>query len=120
MTIIANEQVIFCDIDDTLIMWLDTTSEPVVLVTCPYSNKEYMLPINLGNRKILMDRKARGTTIIVWSAGGHAWAKAVIEAMKLQDYVDYIMSKPMGYIDDKKADEILGERIYIPFRSKYG
>lgn len=121
MTVIKNEQVIMCDIDDTLIMWQKRkTGCAEVDVTCPHSGRKYTLPINFGNLKVLKDRKARGSTIIVWSAGGFAWAKAVVEAMKLQDHVDFIMSKPIGYIDDKSADKILGEHIYIPYGGSYG
>jgi hypothetical protein len=121
MTVIRNEQVIFCDVDDTLIMWQEPVAcQPVAIIECPYSGKQYTLSINLGNLKILKDRKVRGSTIIVWSAGGHAWAEAVVRALGIEKYVDYCMSKPIGYIDDKPANKILGEHIYIPYGSSYG
>jgi hypothetical protein len=121
MTVIKNEQVIFCDVDDTLVMWQDPSpSATMVTISDPYSLRMYELPINKGNLKVLKDRKKRGSTIILWSAGGWEWAKAVAVALDLQGHVDYCMSKPIGYIDDKKAEKILGEHIYIPYGSSYG
>jgi phosphoserine phosphatase len=118
MKIIENESVIFCDIDDTLTMWQDT--DDAVWVRCPHYGEKYKLAVNRGNLKILKDRKARGSFIVVWSAGGYAWANAVVQALGIEKYVDQIMSKPIGYIDDRPAEKILGEHIYIPHNSGYG
>ncbi len=118
MIIIKNEQVIMVDVDETLVMWRGDKFN--LTVTCPYSGYGKNLVKNHGNIKVLKDRKARGSTIVVWSAGGHAWAEAVVKALELEEYVDYIMSKPIGYVDDKTADKILGEHIYIPYGSHYG
>ncbi len=119
MKVIKNEQVIMIDIDDTLVMWNAPRSD-IVEILCPYSKVIKNLTRNRGNIKVLKDRKARGSTIVVWSAGGHAWAEAVVKALNLEEHVDYIMSKPIGYVDDKTADKILGEHIYIPYGSHYG
>jgi len=73
-----------------------------------------------GHIKILKDRKARGSFIVVWSAGGYAWANAVVKALGLEEYVDLVMTKPHAYVDDKQAAEIMGERIYLPYGSGYG
>ncbi len=61
----------------------------------------------------LMDHHSRGFTNIVWSAGGYAWAHEVVYALGLQDYVTLIMAKPLKYVDDLQAPEILVSRIYL-------
>lgn len=121
MKVLASEQVIFYDIDNTIAIWGKIQKgQKSFSVTCPYTGEQYLLRPHAAHIKILKDRKSRGATNIVWSAGGYAWAKAVIEALGLQKYVTLIMSKPILYVDDKPAQEILGERLYLPFDDKYG
>ncbi len=124
MKIIANESTVFIDVDDTLVMWGVGAKafdlRPIVKINSPYDGSTNVLYPNLGNIKILKDRKARGSFIVVWSAGGYAWAEAVIKALQLEQYVDLIMTKPHAYVDDKEAKDIMGERIYIPYGSNYG
>lgn len=122
MKIIESELVMMCDVDDTLVMWGPqySTSAKCVFVSNPHDGERSRLVPNKGNIKILKDRKARGSFIVVWSAGGYAWAQAVVEALDLEKYVDLIMTKPHAYIDDKQAEDIMGERIYIPYGSGYG
>lgn len=122
MNTITNEQVIFVDVDDTLIVWGKVKKgQKTISIINPYSNNEenFVRP-HLGHIRVLKDRKARGAYIVVWSAGGHKWAEAVVKALGLTDHVNLIMSKPIMYIDDKKADEILGERLYLGIDSTYG
>ena len=69
---------------------------------------------------MLKDRKARGATIHVWSANGYQWALAVVRALELEAYVDFVQSKPTMYVDDLQASEILGERLYLGKDSAYG
>ena len=123
MKVINIESAIFTDVDDTLVMWKEAETakvEDMVCVKCPHYNTEQWLVPHKGHIKILRDRKARGSFIVVWSAGGFAWAEAVVKALELEQYVDLIMTKPHAYIDDKQAAEIMGERIYIPYGSGYG
>ena len=49
--------------------------------------------------------------IIVWSASGVDWAKHVVKRLKLEDYVDMIITKPRFYVDDTDADEWM-KRLY--------
>lgn len=121
MNIIKNELIFFVDIDDTLVVWGKAKrGEKVIAVTNPYDDvQEYLRP-HKGHIKILKERKARGSTIIVWSAGGYRWAEAVIKALKLSDYVDLIMSKPFAYMDDKTSEHFMGERVYLGIDSTYG
>lgn len=48
--------------------------------------------------------KARGHTVIVWSAGGRKWATEVCDVFGITSYVDLIMCKPKWYFDDKPGD----------------
>lgn len=121
MNTVKNEQVIFIDVDDTLIIWGKIKrGQKAVAVTNPYDGHQEIVRAHLGHIKILKDRKARGAHIIVWSAGGYAWAGAVVKALGLEKYVDHVMSKPIMYIDDLEAKDILGERLYLGVDSAYG
>lgn len=121
MKTVKSESTIFFDVDDTLVLWQKPGKNVRrVAVTCPYSGEQYNLGIHSGHVKVLKDRKVRGSFIVVWSAGGYMWAEAVIKALKLFDYVDLIMSKPHAYVDDKKAEDIMGQHIYLSVNDKYG
>lgn len=120
MKVLKEEHLVMCDVDDTLIMWVGANVVGIKLIANPLTGEHHYVLPHKGHIKILKDRYARGSKIVVWSAGGYAWAEAVVEALGLTQYVSLIMSKPMMYIDDKKADEILGERCYVPYGSGYG
>ncbi len=122
MRVINQESTIFIDVDDTLVMWgkSGVIGKDLIEITDPHYGKVETLAPHKGHIKVLKDRKARGSFIVVWSAGGFAWAEAVITALGLTDYVDLIMTKPHIYIDDKMPDSILGERLYIPHGNGYG
>jgi len=119
--VINIESTIFIDCDDTLVMWdKKLTGTQSIKVVSPHDGSaEYLRP-HAGHIKILKDRKARGSYIVVWSAGGFAWAEAVVKALELEAYVDLIMTKPHAYIDDKPAEEFMGEHIYLPYGNGYG
>lgn len=120
-TIVNKESTIFVDCDDTLVMWGKAKEgEKVIAITNPHDGTQDYLRPHQGHIRVLKDRKARGSYIVVWSAGGFAWANAVVKALGLESYVDLIMTKPHMYIDDKKADAIMGEHLYIPYGNGYG
>ena len=121
MKTIKQESTVFIDVDDTIVMWSVKAKkgEKVVSITNPNSGQQYYLPVHKGHLRVLKDRKARGSFIVVWSASGFAWAEAVVRALKIEDYVDLIMTKPHMYIDDKKASKWMGEHLYLPYRSGY-
>lgn len=121
MQIVKTETNIYFDVDDTLVIWGKVKEgEKCVIVTDPYDGSQHYLKPHLGHLKILRDRKARGATIHVWSAGGWQWAQAVIKALNIEQYVDFVLSKPTMYVDDLEAHEILGERLYLGKDSQYG
>lgn len=106
------EHVICFDCDDTLVMWHKDIKDVTVLD--PY-DEGYEVQLTKHNKhiKLLKDHKERGYFIIVWSAGGYAWARAVVTALQLEDYVDLVIAKPLKYVDDLQAHEILGNRLYL-------
>lgn len=117
MLIIDKESTIFIDVDDTLVMWgVDgVVGKDLIDVKCPHDGSSTYLAPHMAHIKVLKDRKARGSYIVVWSAGGFEWANAVVVALGLTKYVDLVMTKPHAHIDDKQPVDIMGEHIYIPF-----
>lgn len=121
MKVIKSEQVICIDIDDTLVMHRKPGPNDMVLTFVdPYDGTARTLVKHQPHIKILRDRKARGATIVVWSQSGYQWAEAIVRALALDDVVDFVLSKPVAYIDDKPVEEWMAERIYLPFDSNYG
>ncbi len=122
MKIITQESTIFFDVDQTLVMWgvKAKKGQRLVAITNPHWGEQHYLAPHVGHIKVLKDRFARGSFIVVWSAGGFAWANAVVKALELEKYVHLVMSKPHMYVDDKPAKHFMGEHLYIPFGDGYG
>jgi len=107
------EHVIVVDCDDTLVMWNNFESVGDVYITDPYDDTQVLLKKHKKHIKLVKDHFERGYYVVVWSAGGFLWAKAVVEALELGPYVHHIMAKPLKFIDDLQASEILGTRVYL-------
>lgn len=116
--IVTNDSLIACDVDDTLVMWGSKKQGRAITIKNPYDGELVTLSINAPNLKILRQHIARGTAVIVWSAGGYQWAEAVCKALKITNVM--IMTKPRAYIDDKPCKDWMGERIYLEPDSTYG
>lgn len=113
MKILEGETVVMCDIDDTILMWDNSDSDHRIKTICPYSGDiRYLRPHN-RHIELLKQYKARGFTIVFWSAAGYLWAKEAVNVLGLNDIADLIMTKPMKYLDDLQANEVLGARVYI-------
>jgi hypothetical protein len=113
--LITNENPRPFDVDDTLIIH-DTYGKEgrKVYIKDPYRpGKECFALVNENMVTILIDEKARGNYIMVWSRGGYRWAEAVVKALELEKYVDLIMTKPVIYYDDKDVSEWLKDRVYL-------
>ena len=118
MQYIDKDQVVMFDVDGTLVQEIAATFENYmqddsILIIDPYTKQKLLHTHMLKNIELMKKWKARGRFVIVWSAGGHAWAKAVIEALQLQQYVDLIIEKPIAYVDDLTANEFMGTRVFL-------
>lgn len=114
MKVIENENVVCFDCDDTLVLWFSGCDpKDKVNILCPYSKTIDSLKPHKRHIDLLKKYKGRGMTVIVWSAAGYQWAEAVVKALELEDYVDFVQTKPSKYVDDMTAEHVLGSRIYL-------
>lgn len=89
------------DIDGTLVAWeYDPTKESVEI-------NGNMFNIHKAHIDQLKKHKARNHQVEVWSAGGADWAKSVIKALQLEEFVDIVGPKPSWCYDDLPANEFI-------------
>lgn len=100
MKTIRNENVVYCDVDETLIDWSNNDKDIKVNY---YGQTVYVKAIK-ENIRFLKSLKARGAFIIVHTGNGFQWAEEIVKKLKLTKYVDLTMTKPAKYIDDKDFD----------------
>lgn len=112
MQVFESDLTTYFDVDDTLVVWGKPATYPGTIIIDNYGHPTPMLP-HKAHIEFMKRQKARGFTIIVWSQGGARWAKKVVEALKLEEYVDVILTKPVVYVDDLKAEEFMTQRIYF-------
>lgn len=124
MVVIPCKQIVFFDVDDTLVAW-DATPEQLeergIEIICPGSLvsvdedgtqgfapewKQLILP-HRKHIEQLKKHKMRNHTVVVWSAGGWDWAHAAVKALKLEKFVDLVISKPTWTYDDLPASEFM-------------
>lgn len=124
------EMVATYDCDDTLVLWsIGNNTQPyelwsfeeqqkcspedVVRIEDPYKLGDFFYLVKHNRHiKLLQDYKTRGFGVVVWSAGGVQWAKAVTNALGLKP--NLVMAKPNRHIDDMPCTSWMGERVYIP------
>jgi hydroxymethylpyrimidine pyrophosphatase-like HAD family hydrolase len=112
MKTIDNENTIFVDCDDTLIMHdLSLTGNKV---TIDFYGEPTDFIKHEEHIKLLKNYKARGFTVILWSGNGYQHAKKVAEALLLEKHVDYVMTKPYRVIDDFPPNS-WAPQLYIPY-----
>ena len=133
MKVLPCSQTVFCDVDDTLVMWHRPAADDpdAIEITCPTSSclraineqelgwevdptevvtvREWTERLKPHKKHIeqLKKHKLRGHTVIVWSAGGWEWAEAVVRALKLEQYVDLVIEKPTWVYDDLPPNEYM-------------
>lgn len=115
MKITESEQILYVDIDNTLVRDCKTEDGVNIRIDVldPYSSNTLVKSKMLKNIKIVRDRKARGAYIIAHSANGYKWVVEVIKALNLEHIVDEAKSKPVGFLDDLESAEWMGSRIWF-------
>lgn len=122
-TVVRSTKIYFFDVDDTLVFSCHFPPDGMNLGELDYLHIGGQLwYIHTAHTKLVMDLKARGHTVVVWSAGGWEWAEKVVEALHLTEYVDVVMSKSDGFCDDKPSSAFMSEadRFYIPIGDMRG
>lgn len=109
-----NEHVVYFDVDETLVRWNVTQSNELVAFKDPHDDENtYQLKPHKRHIKLLKDFHARGYVVVVWSAGGSKWANEVVRTLGIEQYVNLVISKPSKYVDDLKAQDFMGNHIYL-------
>lgn len=100
MFVVESDKVLYCDVDDTLIVWDDQHA----------TYKPHKKHIALIKRFF-----ERGQPVIIWSAGGYKWALRITKELGLENHVTAVLCKPVWWMDDLTATEVLLEsgRIYF-------
>jgi hypothetical protein len=120
MNLIKSELVWCVDVDDTLVIWgADKHLHPTIDFVEPHSKDEIKVVVNLNNIRLLKEKKARGCFIVLWSQGGWEYAAEIATALKLNDFIDIVMTKPTGIIDDLHPSEWMPGNVNIPHTKNY-
>jgi hypothetical protein len=105
---------IFFDVDDTLVIWPSKLKDKnIETVNFEFMGLSYPLVPHLKHIEELKKLYNEGYEIIVWSFGSKEWAKSVVSSLKIEEYVDYCLTKPDFYFDDLKVEEYLTEKMRI-------
>jgi len=117
MKVTENDNIITVDVDDTLVIWnIPAGREGECVLFNNFGYAEWLLP-HQAHIRLLKQFKVRGHYIIVWSQGGYQWAKAVVEALGLTEWVDEVKTKPKWYIDDLPSNSWM-RRTYLDLDGK--
>lgn len=123
MHVMKSDNVAYFDVDDTLIIHFPIGEIPphrldeAIVISIP---DRPMFTAECIPHKDHIERlkmhKVWGNGVVVWSKSGWEWAETVVKALKLEDYVDVVASKPNYYYDDKVCCKILGEHRFLEDR----
>lgn len=117
MKVAPSEMSIFFDVDDTLIMWDDKChigGDEYTSLTCPHDGRITFHKVHYRHIEFLKKQKAKGYTVVVWSASGTKWAEMVVKELNLETYVDFVTSKPLKWVDDMpNPKHLVGSHIYL-------
>ncbi len=119
MKVISHENIRPFDVDRCLIKekkgndW--TLRESLAYVLDPLTEQPIEVIVNKAMVRLLKEEKHRGGFVIVWSRSGYEWARNVIQALKLEEHVDLVMSKPVVYFDDTPVENWLKDRVFLDF-----
>lgn len=107
----------YFDVDETLVLWgyRSEDSDAIKIESPDGLISEYVMP-HAPHILKLKHHKARGQLVVVWSAGGHEWAEAVVKRLGLEAYVDLVIAKPQWAWDDLTPNEFIRDRCYITYK----
>jgi phosphoserine phosphatase len=116
MQVISNELLVSFDVDGTLITECYESVLPPLdgyfKMVCPYTGKHKVIKAHKQHCRYLIEHKARGYTVIVWSNGGNRHAEAVVKALGLEHHVDIVMGKFSKTFDDQELN-LICTRVYL-------
>lgn len=114
MKVNYNECIFPFDVDKTLVSARRKHAIPGdIAIINPYTLETVYVKPHFGHVDLLKEMKGRGRYVRVWSAAGVKWAEAVVNALKLDKYVDDVETKPLAYVDDKPVESWLNNKIFL-------
>jgi hypothetical protein len=120
MTVIENENVRPFDVDGCLVYpTINSSNDVMVDIVDPVTKYFIRYAINKNMVRLLKEEHQRGSYIEVWSRGGWEWARNVVQALKLENYVHTVKTKPVVYFDDTSVENWLKDRVFIGPNEKY-
>lgn len=118
MFVIPGDNIVFFDVDNTLIMWdppedqLDKAVD-LPMLESPYGQDFVKVVPHKAHLTMIQRHYQLGNTVVVWSKSGPRWAEHVVKFFNLQDYVHAVCGKPSCFYDDLKPEEFMVERRYF-------
>lgn len=115
--LVLTGKTVYFDVDRTLVFleYPASVADKTIEVTTQHRDKpavtRRVLPHWVHVEEI-KQYKFRGQNVVIWSAGGSTWAKAVVESLKLEDYVDCVIPKPDWIYDDIPSSVFMPPPIY--------
>lgn len=112
--ILETDNLVFFDVDETLILWVDPKTPGAQFVNDPYMPGELVFFVpHISHINLLKRTYHQDSAIVVWSYGGVRWATTIVEKLGLTDFVSLILRKPQIYVDDKPMEKWFPKRIYL-------
>lgn len=112
---------LFSDVDDTLIKWpepgLSFEHHPDAIKVDMFGTMFWVIPMS-ENINTLKKFYESGYEVVVWSLSSKQWAEKVVAALGLGEWVDYCVSKPDFFLDDREVTHFMlpEKRIFYPFK----
>jgi phosphoserine phosphatase len=103
MVTFKERKTVYFDVDDTLLEWKSCRKNAKNAVRIENNGHVFYKRAIVPNVEGLKAHSLAGHLVVIWSAGGSSWAETVVRALKLQKYVNVILTKPDYYYDDKEV-----------------
>lgn len=109
MIVVKSDRAAYFDVDETLVLMDDMNIQHMdltIIEDAKHNIFARVIPHRAHIQK-MKEHASRGHPVFVWSAGGWAWANAVICSLGLKEYVTAIIPKGPWSWDDKMPNEFL-------------